>query len=442
MGTERIYTIALGIVRELQAAGHRALFVGGCVRDELLGIPLKDIDIATDAHPDRVLEIFPDARLVGAKFGVVVVSREEFSFEVATFRKDGVYVDHRHPASVSFGRLEDDVRRRDFTINALFHDPISGEIIDRVGGREDLKNGLIRCIDSPQQRFQEDALRLLRAIRFAARLGFAIHEDTMTAMEELAPTIQYISAERHREELTRILLGPRAGAAFHAMLKCGLLRWLLPEVEALHGVEQGREHHPEGDVFTHTMLVVDFVEPRTVQTVWGALLHDIGKAVTFHRDPTTGKISFHNHAHVGGCMARQILNRLKFSTEDTATIVALVARHMHVMDITKMKASTLRRFLGAPTIEGDLAVHRADCLGSSGNLAYWDFANGKLAEFRARQEELLPKPLITGRDLIACGVKPGAAMGAFLRGAHEAQLGGAFSTREQALDWLKANPPA
>ncbi|MCC6546847.1 CCA tRNA nucleotidyltransferase [Candidatus Sumerlaeota bacterium] len=434
---QRLYVEALAVVGALQGAGFRALFVGGCVRDGMLGLPLKDIDIATDARPQDVMGIFTDSRLVGAKFGVVLVQRGDVSFEVATFRRDGVYVDHRHPESVSFGSLEDDAQRRDFTINGMFHDPISGRFIDLVGGKRDLEGRIVRCIGEPRRRFAEDALRLLRAVRFAARFDFQVEAESLAMMKELAPTIQYVTPERQREELTRILQGPRAGAAFRMMLETGFLHWLLPEIEAMSGVEQGALYHPEGDVFTHTMLVVDFAEPRTVRAMWSALLHDVGKPLTFQRDSATGKISFREHARVGAEIARLILERLKFASEDVEAITSIVARHMNFSSIMEMRTSTLRRFLGAPTIEDDLAVHRADCLGSSAPLTNWEFARERLEEFASRREEMVPKPFITGNDLLSMGMKPGPAMGAFLHNAHERQLNGEWTSRNQALDWLR-----
>ncbi|MBI1291124.1 HDIG domain-containing protein [bacterium] len=427
---------AIGAVERLQRAGHEAYLVGGCVRDRLLGLPEKDYDIATGARPEQVAALFDGTKFVGARFGVSLITFGDHQFEVATFRRDGIYVNHRHPESVDFGTVEDDSTRRDFTMNALFEDPISGTIRDFHGGREDLARRVLRCVGDPTVRFREDALRLMRAVRFAARFGFTIDATTWQAMCDLAPTIQYISPERHRVELNAMLVHPSASRAIRLMEDCGLLEFLLPEIRALHGVEQGTQFHPEGDVFVHTMLVLDHVEPRTVETVWGALLHDVGKPATFARDPETRRISFIDHQRIGAAMADVILERLRFSNEERERISAIVARHMTFMECRNMKQSTLRRFLSGPTIESDLAVHRADCLGSSGQLDYWDFCREALARLPAEQQVMLPKPLIDGRDAIAAGFQPGPALGQLLREAMDLQLDGQLNTREEALSWL------
>lgn len=424
------------IVERLRKAGFVAYFVGGCVRDRLLGHSLKDIDIATDAKPEDVGRLFESSRFVGAKFGVALVRRQGLDFEVATFRKDGLYLNHRHPETVSYGTMEEDARRRDFTVNALYQDPVTEEVVDLAGGLEDLENRLLRCVGEPRQRFNEDALRLLRAIRFAVRMDFKIEDQTWLAMEELAPTIQYISPERQRDELTAILTGPNPARGLRLLDQSGLLHWLLPEIEAMKGVEQGKLWHPEGDVFEHTLLVLENVEPRNAVNAWAALLHDVGKPPTFDRDEN-GQITFHDHQAIGAEMAGEIMLRLRFPTREIEAVREIVRRHMIFKDVTRMRRSTLRRFLSAPTIEGDLAVHRADCLGSSGRLDYYDFCKEKLEEFAAGEEPMLPTPLINGHDLMAMGFQPGPALGQALSAVREKQLEGELAEKDQALEWVR-----
>jgi poly(A) polymerase len=427
---------AVAVVARLRDAGHEAYFVGGCVRDRLLGLPQKDFDIATDARPEQVAALLDGVKFVGARFGVSLVPRDGHQFEVATFRRDGLYLNHRHPDSVEFGTSEDDSRRRDFTINALFEDPISGTIVDHHDGRGDLQRRLIRCVGDPDIRFREDALRLMRAVRFASRLGFDIEPRTWQSMIELAPTIEFISPERHRGELNMMLLHPSAPRAIRLMDECGLLHFLLPEIEAMKGVAQGREFHPEGDVFVHTLLVLGHVEPRTVETVWGALLHDVGKPATFERDPATGRISFYDHQRVGAEMAAVILERLRFPNDLRDHICAVVARHMMFMESQHMRRATLRRFLSAATIEHDLAVHRADCLGSNGKLDYWEFCRAERTRLGAGQPVMLPTPLVNGDALLAAGLPPGPHIGKLLREAMDLQLDGALASPEDATAWI------
>lgn len=429
---------ATQVAAALIAAGHEAWFVGGSVRDGLLGLPLKDVDIATSATPDQVKALFRDAKLVGKRFGVCVVRRGGHQFEIATFRHDGAYLNHRHPETVTFGSREDDAARRDFTANALYQHPVTGEIVDPTGGLADLKARVLRCVGEPRRRFHEDALRLLRAIRFAARFGFTIERETWLAIRELAPTIQFISPERQRDELTAMLTGPDPAKALRLLDESGLLELVLPEISAMHGVEQGREHHPEGDVFEHTLLVVHHALPRTTVNAWAALLHDVAKPPTFARDPETGRISFYEHQSVGAEMARAIMERLKFPNEEINIVANVVARHMDFRNTPQMKLSTLRRFLGAPSIEADLAVHRADCLGSTGRLDYWEFCRAKIAEFGAQPDGALPPPLLRGNDLLKMGMKPGAAVGDVLKRAMDLQLNGELKTREEALEWGRA----
>lgn len=420
----------------LRAAGHSAWFVGGGVRDRLLGLEAKDHDLATDARPEVVAAIFPQARLVGASFGVTLVPMGEERIEVATFRRDGAYLDHRHPESVAYGSMEDDAARRDFTVNALFEHPETGDICDFHGGLADLRARRLRCVGDPRRRFREDALRLLRAVRFAARLGFEIEQETWLAMRELAPTIDYVSPERQRDELTAMFTGPDPRRALELLDGALLLPIILPEIDAMHGVEQRKRIHPKGDVFVHTALVLHHVEPRSAINAWAALLHDVGKPPTFARDPETGKITFYGHQKVGAVMAREILERFKASREVIDTVAGVVARHMDFMNVTRMNRATLRRFLGAPTIEHDLAVHRADCLGSWGKLDSWEFCRTALEQLRAEEGAAVPPPLVTGHDVMALGVPAGKRVGELLRTIQDWQLEGVVTTREEALEKL------
>jgi poly(A) polymerase len=437
---EHLRAAASCVAELLLRAGHEAWFVGGCVRDGLLALPLKDIDIATNARPEQAAALFSHTRMVGAKFGVLLVSDFGPPIEVATFRRDGLYLDHRHPDSVSFGTLEDDARRRDFTINALYEHPRTGELRDLVGGRADLEACLLRCVGDPMLRFHEDALRLLRAIRFATRLGFAIEHETLLAMKVLAPTIDFISPERHRDELERMFTGPAPGRALRLMLECGLLGILLPEIGAMVGVEQGAEYHPEGDVFTHTCLALDKLEPRTPLNAWATLLHDVAKPVTLAK--IDGRISFREHERIGAEMAVAIMQRLRCPGDLIAAVSAVVRSHMTFLNIREMNKATLRRFLARPTIEADLAVHRADCLGSCGKLADYNFAVEKLAAYQADAPSPMPEPLINGNDLKALGLRPGPHFAPILRATMDLQLEGTLTTRDAAIEWVKLHHTA
>ncbi len=425
---------ALAVVGRLRESGFSAYFVGGCVRDELLGLPLKDIDIATDARPEAVQALFPKAQLVGAAFGVVIVHRGGHQFEVATFRRDGEYRDHRHPETVTYGTMEEDAARRDFTCNGLYFDPVEATVIDLVGGRTDLQARRLRCIGDPAERFQEDALRLLRAIRFATRLGFKIEELTWRALKAQAHLLAYISPERVRDELTGMLTGPAPGRALELLRDSGLLEIVLPDVAAMDGVEQGKQHHPEGDVFRHTCLVLDCLEPRTPVTAWAALLHDIGKPATFRREEE-GRITFYEHQSVGAAMAEEIMVRLRFSRSEVEAVRSIVARHMQFMNVRHMRPATLRRFLAAPTIAEDLAVHRADCLGCHGKLDAFDFVRGKLHELESEGPGL-PPPLVSGHELIAAGYTPGPRFREILEDVQTRQLEGEITTPDEAMTYI------
>ena len=422
-------TLAVDLVVGLRAHGHKAYLVGGCVRDRLLGVTPKDFDIATDAKPVQIAEYFPQARMVGAKFGVVIVGQGEASVEVATFRSDGVYSDGRRPDEVRFESDPAwDARRRDFTINGLMEDPVSGEILDYVGGRADLAAGIIRAIGDPNQRFREDHLRMLRAIRFAARLHFAIEPETLAAIRRDAPRISEISAERIREELVKILTEGVAGSGFELLDSSGLLTEILPEIKAFQGVEQPPEYHPEGDVWTHVMLMLERMQDPAPALALGVLLHDVGKPSTFR---IAERIRFDGHAEVGAVMAKDILLRLRFSTEDVDQVTSLVANHMRFKDVQRMRPSTLKRFLRLPFFDQHLELHRLDCLASNGRLDNYEFARAKQRELG--QEELRPAPLLTGLDLIQAGYRPGPAFGEALSVVETAQLDGEIHSRDEAF---------
>lgn len=443
---------AKSIVETLRRRGFASYFAGGCVRDLLLGHEPKDYDVATNATPPQVMEIFPETYAVGAQFGVVLVPPETTTadqqglfksqaVEVATFRSDLGYLDGRHPDEVRFSNdPREDVSRRDFTINGMLLDPASGEVLDYVGGRGDLSAGVVRAIGDPRQRFAEDKLRMLRAVRFAARFEFKIDPATFTAMEELARQMGVISRERIRDELTRTLTEGHARRAFQLLDKTGLLKEVLPEVSAMKGVEQPPEYHPEGDVFVHTLLLLQHLPQSCPATLaWGALLHDVGKPPTFRVAPD--RIRFDGHVDVGVKMAEDICRRLRFSKHDTEQILALVDNHMRFADAMKMKESTLKRFLRLPGFDEHLALHRADCLASHGNLATYNFILQKRAEIPP--EKCRPSPLVTGDDLIAAGHVPGPKFREILNAVEDAQLEGRLPSRDAALEFVRrAFPPS
>lgn len=428
---------AKSIVATLRGAGHEAFFAGGCVRDLLLGTKPVDFDIATSAPPAEVQRLFRRTVAVGAHFGVVVVLEEGCEFEVATFRADGEYLDGRRPESVTFSDAEGDARRRDFTINGLFYDPIAGSVIDHVGGRADLEARVIRAIGDPGERFAEDKLRVLRGLRFAARMGFEIEPATYAAIVAGTPRIHAVSAERIRDELVKILVHPSRVRGFDLLDSTGMLRELLPEVEALKGCEQPPEFHPEGDVFVHTRIMLDMVKANaSLPLVLGVLFHDIGKPPTFQRDPT-GRIRFNGHEHVSAEMTRAIMTRLRFANAEIDATVAIVKNHMAFKDVQDMRVAKLKRFLARETIDDELELHRVDCGSSHGMLDNYDFLLAKREEFAS--EPLIPPPLITGHDLIALGWKPGPAFKPTLDAVETLQLEGALRSREEALAWVAAH---
>jgi poly(A) polymerase len=425
--------LAREIIQRLRAKGHQAYLVGGCVRDRLLGITPKDFDVSTDALPGEIISEFPRSSQVGAHFGVVLVRErlldEEAQIEVATFRSETTYSDGRRPDRVSFeSNPALDAQRRDFTINGLFEDPFSGQILDFVGGREDLAAKVVRAIGDPEQRLAEDHLRLLRAVRFAARFGFSIEPHTLAAMRRKAPSVASVSAERIRDELARILTEGAARRGFELLDSTGLLIHILPEVKAFQGVEQPPQFHPEGDVWAHLLLMLEHMRDPTLTLALGVLLHDVGKPPTFR---IADRIRFDSHASVGAAMAHDLLSRLRFSNEQIEQVTSLVAHHMTFKDLPNMRLSTLKRFLRQPWFNEHLELHRLDCLASNGRTDSYEFALSKLSELQ--QESLRPAPLLTGKDLIAAGYPPGPSFGEALAAVETAQLEGEIQTREQAL---------
>ncbi len=411
------------------------------MRDLLVGRDPDDFDVATDATPEQVMRLYPGANRVGAHFGVVLVREDGAQVEVATFRSDHAYSDGRHPDRVVFETdARQDVSRRDFTINALLMDPSSGEITDYTGGRADLELGVIRAIGIPQIRFREDHLRMLRAVRFAARFGFSIDAATMRAIQELHASISQVSAERVRDEIARILTEGGARRGFELLNETGLLGDVLPEVAAMQGVEQPPEYHPEGDVWTHTLMMLEGLEHPTVTLAMGVLLHDVGKPGTFCRAPD--RIRFDGHVELGVEIARNILNRLHFSNADCEQVLALVANHMHFKDVPNMRDSTLKRFMRLPQFDEHLELHRLDCTNSNGNLETYEWVSDKVREIPP--EDLKPPRLINGRDLIAEGYHPGPEFSRMLQDVEDAQLEGTVRNREQALELVASRfgPPA
>jgi poly(A) polymerase len=422
----------------LAEAGHQAYFVGGCVRDLLLGREPADYDIATDAVPERIEELFPGSLTVGAKFGVVVVVEDGIQVEVATYRSDISYSDGRHPDRVEFsGTAADDVRRRDFTMNGLLLDPRKGEVVDLVGGRADLEAGLLRAIGDPELRFAEDKLRMLRAARFAARFGFEIERGTFSAIKRLAPAIGQVSAERVRDELTRLLTEGAARRGFELLDESGLLGATLPEIARMKGVAQPPEFHPEGDVWIHTRMMLERLPADASPTLaWGVLLHDVGKPATF--TPPTGpggRIRFDSHAAIGAAMAEAICRRLRFSNAATEQICSLVQNHLRFIDVPRMRPATLKRFVRLPHFEEHLELHRLDCLASHGKLDAYEFVRKFIAE--TPPEEVRPPRLVSGDDLKQLGLRPGPLFGEILGAIEEAQLDGRVKTRDEALEMAR-----
>ena len=478
-GRSYVKDFSISIVRTLRDKGHQAYLVGGCVRDLLLGRAPADYDVATDATPQQVMRIFPETYAVGVQFGVVLVPvpkqlwsskpllaptenppqshpchsepvstgeepavpghSHKACVEVATFRCDFGYSDGRHPDEVRFsGDPREDVQRRDFTINGLLLDPEKNEVLDFVGGQEDLRTGLIRAIGEPERRFSEDKLRMLRAVRFAARFEYRIDPATFGAIQKLARQIHQVSRERVRDELTRMLIEGHAKRAFELLEESGLLQEVLPEIEAMKGVEQPPEFHPEGDVYVHTLLLLEKLpNPCTPTLAWGALLHDVGKPPTFRRAPD--RIRFDNHVAVGVKMAEAICKRLRFSNDDTEQILALVDNHMRFGDVQRMKPSTFKKFIRTPRFDEHLELHRLDCESSHRSMQMYDFTREQVANLPP--EQVCPKPLISGDDLIATGYQPGPLFKEILSAVDDAQLDGRLSSREEALRFVRQEYP-
>jgi len=425
--------LALDIVRTLRAAGHAALFAGGCVRDMLRCVPPHDYDVATDARPEQVRALFSKTFEVGAQFGVILVLREDVTFEVATFRSDDAYVDGRRPTSVTFSTPEADAQRRDFTMNGLFYDPVAERVLDHVGGRADIEQRVVRCIGDPTARFTEDKLRLLRAIRFASNLDYEIEPDTFRAVQQMAAQITVVSAERVRDELVKIFARPNAGRGLRLLGSSGLLAVVLPEVAAMKGCEQPPQFHPEGDVFVHTCLMMDALREPSLTLAFAALLHDVGKPTTFQRAPD--RIRFNEHDVVGGKIAEAILRRLRFPNDETESIVACVENHMVFRHATEMRKAKLKRLLARPTFADELELHRLDCLASHADLTNYEFMKNATVEMPPAVAA--PAPLLTGHDLLALGMKPGPELGALLREARELQLEEKLHTHDEALAWAR-----
>jgi poly(A) polymerase len=462
---------ANSIVATLRERGYQAYLVGGCVRDLLLGREPADYDVATDAKPDEVMRIFPETYAVGAQFGVVLVpvpeekdksvipsadetSRSEglsesrnlllgrvpkSTVEVATFRCDIGYSDGRHPDEVRFSRdPREDVQRRDFTINGLLLDPIGNQVLDFVGGEDDLKAKIIRAIGNPDIRFTEDKLRMLRAVRFASRFDYTIEPATLLSIQKLASQIDQVSRERVRDELTRMLTEGHAKRAFELLDRTGLLREVLPEIDAMKGVEQPPEFHPEGDVFVHTLLMLETLpQPCPPALAWGVLLHDVGKPPTFRRAPD--RIRFDEHARVGTKMAEAICRRLRFSNDDTKQIVALVENHMRFGDAERMKDSTFKKFIRLPRFEQHLELHRLDCESSHRNLRLYNYTREKMNSLPPA--EVRPEPLVSGDDLIAAGYFPGPQFKEILAAIEDAQLDGRLHSKEEAMQLVRQEFP-
>jgi poly(A) polymerase len=423
------------IVRKLRAAGHVAYYAGGCVRDLLSGKPPKDIDIATDARPDVVQKLFPRTYAVGAHFGVIVVLENGFQFEVATFRSDGAYIDGRRPVEVHFATAEEDAARRDFTINGMFFDPENGEVIDFVGGRGDLDQRLLRAIGDPAQRFAEDRLRMLRAIRFATVLGFEIDPATWEAVVACSASITQISAERIREELVKIFLSPNRARGWDLLDASGLMAAILPEIEAMKGCEQPPQFHPEGDVFKHTRIMVGMLPAEaSLPLVFSVLFHDVAKRVTAMVDDE-GRIRFNGHDRIGAEMTETIMERLRFSRAEIDATVEAVRQHMVFKDVPNMRVAKLKRFMARPTFEDELELHRVDCASSHAMLDNYEFLLRKKEEFAS--EPIIPPPFVRGEDLIALGLKPGPKFGEILEAVETRQLEGALKDRDEALEWVK-----
>ncbi len=427
---------ALEIARCLKEAGHLALFAGGCVRDRLLGLDPKDYDVATSARPEEVLKLFPRATVVGAHFGVVIAKVGGVAVEIATFRTDGSYKDGRRPESVEFSTPEEDAQRRDFTVNGLFENPETGEVIDHVGGLADLRAGVLRAIGDPVARFQEDGLRLMRAVRFAAVLGFELEAGTRAAICAGASLLARISPERVRDEFSKIITSGRRRAGVECLVETGLMEWVMPEFLKTLGCEQPPEYHPEGDVYVHTCIMLEMLgEDASLELCLAVLLHDIAKPPCRTVDEVGGRIRFNGHDAVGAEMAGEMLRRLRYPNEVIWAVVGMVGRHMQFMNVQKMRVAKLKRFMAERTFAEEMELHRVDCSSSNGLTDNYEFLVMKGAEFAA--EPLIPPPLVTGRDLIKLGLSPGPRFKEILEQMEIEQLEGRILDREVALEYVK-----
>jgi len=427
--------VALKVAARLRENGHIAYFAGGCVRDMVRGLVPKDYDIVTDARPEAVQSLFPHTFAVGAHFGVIIVLENGFQFEVATFRSDDAYIDGRHPSAVHFSSPEEDAQRRDFTINGMFYDPVSEKMIDFVGGRADIDAKRVRAIGDPAQRFGEDRLRMLRAVRFATVLGYEIEKATWDALATNAESINQISAERIRDELVRTFISPNRVRGWDLLDSSGLMRAILPELEAMKGVLQPEQFHPEGDVFVHTRLMLQLLPQEVpVPLVLAVLFHDVGKPVTATVDKT-GRIRFNEHDRIGAQMTEAIMRRLRFSGAEIEATVEMVKQHMVFKDVPNMRLAKLKRFMARPTFDDELELHRVDCESSHRMLDNYEFLLRKRQEFA--NEPIIPPPLVRGDDLIALSLKPGPKFGEILEAVETRQLEGTLRTREEALEWVK-----
>jgi poly(A) polymerase len=427
--------VAREVAAGLRENGHIAYFAGGCVRDMVRGLIPKDYDIATDAPPEVVQKLFPRTHAVGAHFGVVIVLENGFQFEVATFRSDDAYIDGRHPSTVHFSSPQEDAQRRDFTINGMFYDPVAEKVIDFVGGCADIDEKLVRAIGDPAQRFAEDRLRMLRAVRFATVLDYQIDQQTWDALVADASSINQISAERIRDELVRIFLSPDRVRGWDLLDSSRLMRAILPELEAMKGVLQPEQFHPEGDVFVHTRLMLQLLpEEVSVPLVFAVLFHDVAKPVTAMVD-TTGRIRFNDHDRIGAQMTEAIMRRLRFSGAEIEATVEMVRQHMVFKDAPNMRVAKLKRFMARPTFDDELELHRVDCESSHRMLDNYEFLLRKRDEFA--NEPIIPPPLVRGDDLIALGLKPGPKFGEILEAVETRQLEGTLRTRDEALEWIK-----
>jgi poly(A) polymerase len=424
------------VVRKLQEAGFSAFWVGGCVRDVLLGRDPVDYDIATAARPEQVESLFQQTIPVGKQFGVVVVLEDNYPIQVATFRAESDYEDGRHPKHVAFADAKADAERRDFTVNGLFFDPVRQELHDWVAGRQDLKARLVRTIGSPAERFAEDHLRMLRAIRFATQLNFKLAPETLAAVKALAPRIRDISAERIREELIKLFKPPYARRGLELFRESGLMLEILPELAATIDCHQSPDYHPEGSVYNHIGLMLEHMKADASPALpWTVLLHDIAKPVTASRDAECGSIHFYGHERVGAVMAEQILERLRFPRKEIEEIALVVRCHMQFKDAPQMRQATLRRLLMRPTFPLELELHRLDCVGSHGRLDIYDFLVAQARELQNKPQ--IRPPLLRGDDLLALGIKPGPALGELLERIRDKQLQEELKTAEEAIGWVK-----